>query len=62
MRAFGEERARELLEGARVACIGPITADTARGYGLEVAVEAEEYTIAGLIEAVRGLLSGASAS
>ena len=62
VRAFGEERARELLEGARAACIGPITAETARGYGLEVAVEAEEYTIPGLIEAVRGLLSGASAS
>jgi uroporphyrinogen III methyltransferase/synthase len=58
--AFGEERARELAAGASVACIGPITADTARGYGLKVAVEAGEYTIPGLIEAVRELLSGAT--
>lgn len=60
VRAFGEERAKRLAAGASVACIGPITADTARGYGLEVAVEAEEYTILGLIEAVRALLSGAA--
>jgi uroporphyrinogen III methyltransferase/synthase len=58
--AFGLERARRLAAGASVACIGPITADTARGYGLKVAVEAEEYTIPGLIEAVRELLSGAA--
>lgn len=60
VRAFGEERARRLAAGASVACIGPITADTARGYGLEVAVEAGEYTIPGLIEVVRALLSGAA--
>jgi uroporphyrinogen III methyltransferase/synthase len=58
--AIGEERAKALSVGASIACIGPITADTARGYGLEVAVEAEEYTIPGLVEAVRELLSGAA--
>ena len=35
-----------------LAAIGPITAATIRDYGLDVAVEAEEYTIDGLIEAV----------
>jgi uroporphyrinogen-III synthase len=35
-----------------VACIGPITAQTARDYGLEVGVEAREYTTAGLVEAL----------
>lgn len=35
-----------------IACIGPITAQTARDYGLEVGVEAREFTIAGLIEAL----------
>lgn len=60
VRAFGEERARELAAGTSVACIGPITADTARSHGLEVAAEAEEYTIPGLVEAVRELLSGAA--
>lgn len=35
-----------------IACIGPITAQTARNYGLEVTVEAREFTIAGLLEAL----------
>ncbi len=35
-----------------IACIGPITAQTARDYGLEVGVEAREYTTAGLVEAL----------
>ena len=50
--AFGGEEARRLLAGTRVACIGPITADAARGHGLRVDAEAREYTIPGLIEAV----------
>jgi uroporphyrinogen III methyltransferase / synthase len=52
IRAFGEEAAARLLAGTRVACIGPITADTARKHGIQVDVEAREYTIPGLIEAV----------
>ena len=55
VRAFGEEAGRLLLK-SRVACIGPITADTARGHGLRVDVEAAEYTIPGLVSAVEGLL------
>lgn len=35
-----------------VACIGPVTADTARGHGLRVDIEAEPHTIAGLLEAL----------
>ena len=38
--------------GVRVACIGPITADAARERGLEVDVEAREYTVPGLIQAL----------
>lgn len=34
------------------ACIGPITADAARDYGLEPKVIAEEYTIEGLVDAI----------
>jgi uroporphyrinogen III methyltransferase/synthase len=60
VRVFGEERAAELLSGAAVACIGPITADTARGYGLRVDVEAAEYTIGGLVQAVVELFAGAA--
>ena len=55
--AFGAEEAAQLLAESRVACIGPITADTARSRGLRVDAEAREYTIPGLIEAVTGLLA-----
>ena len=55
--AFGVEGAARLLAAARVVCIGPITADTARGFGLRVDAEAKEYTIPGLVEAVVGLLA-----
>ncbi len=55
--AFGAEEAARLLDDTRVACIGPITADTARRHGLRVDAEADEYTISGLVEAVTGLLA-----
>ena len=35
-----------------IACIGPITASTARSYGLYVAVEAREFTVPGLVTAL----------
>ena len=35
-----------------IACIGPITSQTARELGLTVAVEAAEFTIDGLLEAI----------
>ncbi len=41
-----------VLGAARVACIGPITAETARGLGLRVDVEAREYTTDGLARAL----------
>lgn len=40
------------LGGARVAAIGPITARAARSLGVRVDVEAEEYTVAGLVTAI----------
>jgi len=40
----------EPLRGPLIACIGPITAGTAREMGLRVDMVAEEYTIDGLIE------------
>lgn len=46
------ERAPDLLRGAVIACIGPITAETARSYGLEVDVIADEYTVEGLVAAL----------
>ncbi|ORU01031.1 Uroporphyrinogen-III methyltransferase / Uroporphyrinogen-III synthase [Anaerovibrio sp. JC8] len=42
-----------LLKQAKLAAIGPITADTMKKHGLAVSVEAEEYTIDGLVEALK---------
>jgi uroporphyrinogen III methyltransferase/synthase len=50
--AFGEEEAVRLLSGTKVACIGPITAETAWKRGFRVDAVADEYTIPGLVEAV----------
>jgi uroporphyrinogen-III synthase len=36
----------------KIACIGPITSQTAREFGLDVHIEAKQYTIAGLIAAI----------
>lgn len=46
------EQFDSLMEGVTVACIGPITADTARQLGLGVHIEATHYTIAGLCDAI----------
>ena len=43
---------RQALEGVRMASIGPVTSETARSQGLKVDVEAKQYTIDGLIEAI----------
>jgi uroporphyrinogen III methyltransferase/synthase len=45
-------RAAGLLAGVRVACIGPVTADTARSRGLRVDLTAAEYTVPGLVQAL----------
>jgi uroporphyrinogen III methyltransferase/synthase len=42
----------DAMQDVLVASIGPITSDTARELGLSVGVEAEEYTIPGLAQAV----------
>ncbi|HUS83178.1 MAG TPA: uroporphyrinogen-III C-methyltransferase [Dehalococcoidia bacterium] len=44
---------RTLLEKPLMACIGPITAATARRAGLRVDVEAPEHTVEGLLSALR---------
>jgi uroporphyrinogen III methyltransferase/synthase len=58
VRAVGGSAGR-LLENTRVACIGPVTAGTARRHGMRVDAEAGEYTIPGLVDAVRELLTAA---
>lgn len=46
------ENAADLLSGTVVACIGPVTAETARERGLRADVIAQEYTLVGLLDAL----------
>ncbi len=43
---------REALEGVRIASIGPVTSATLCAHGLTVHVEARQFTLDGLIEAI----------
>ena len=52
VRAFPEDRLPAVLGDAEVACMGPVTADTARKLGLSVAIVAREYTTHGLVQAI----------
>ena len=47
-----ESLSRAHLNGIKFASIGPVTSETLREFGLAVHVEAEEYTVPGLIKAV----------
>ena len=44
---------KTLMQNVTVACIGPITADTARDLGFDIHIIAESYTIPGLCEAIK---------
>jgi len=56
---MGDVGLDELLSNAVVACIGPITAQTALKKGAPVHVVAKEYTIEGLIAGILEYLTGA---
>jgi uroporphyrinogen III methyltransferase/synthase len=49
---LGPERVAKVMARARCASIGPITTKTADDLGLEVAIEAKESTIRGLVTAI----------
>ncbi len=49
---FPRKEILSLLKKVDLACIGPITAQTARDNGLKVTILAEEYTISGLVAAI----------
>jgi uroporphyrinogen III methyltransferase/synthase len=55
VRLFGED-----LRRAKLASISPITTDTLRELGYEPAAEAREYTMEGVVEAIRVALLAAS--
>jgi uroporphyrinogen III methyltransferase/synthase len=50
VKGFKKGELGELLKGVKVACIGPITADTARGFGLRVDMMPRNYTVPALAE------------
>jgi uroporphyrinogen-III synthase len=51
-RGRGRPRHTKQLDAVLLASIGPVTSSTLRGFGLRVDIEAREYTIPGLIEAI----------
>jgi uroporphyrinogen III methyltransferase/synthase len=52
VKIIGREQAEPLNKRVKVACIGPITANTAREMGFVVHIMADEYTIDGLIKTI----------
>jgi uroporphyrinogen III methyltransferase / synthase len=52
VRNFAELAAELPWQKIPVASIGPITSDTLREYGIEPAIEAEEFTMEGLVDAI----------
>ena len=49
---IGEADLAQLLQDTVVACIGPITAETARSHGLTPTIVAHEYTVPALARAI----------
>ena len=48
---------KSLLEGPLIACIGPVTAQTAQDLGLKVEIVAPQHTIEGLVQALKNHLT-----
>lgn len=52
VKAFPADHLPAILGDAEIACMGPVTAETARKHGLPVAIVAREYTTHGLVQAI----------
>ena len=52
VKMIGEGNVSAIDAVVKVACIGPITAQTASDLGFTINVMAREYTIEGLVEAI----------
>ncbi len=52
MSLLKSQDAKKLIKNVITACIGPITSDTARSFGIEPDIEAKEYTIPGLVDSL----------
>jgi uroporphyrinogen III methyltransferase/synthase len=53
--ACGVDVLKTALRNVRIASIGPVTSETLRQAGAEVAVEASPHTVPGLVEAIRAM-------
>lgn len=51
-RLFDSETIRSALRGVAVACIGPVTAETAEKHGVKTDIMPTRYTIAALVDAI----------
>jgi uroporphyrinogen III methyltransferase / synthase len=49
---LGQKEYIKLIEGVTVACIGPVTAKTAKEFGMKIDIMPKEYTIPALIDAM----------
>ncbi len=47
-----KEDVKKFLKGIAIACIGPITAQTAKKLGMEAHIQPKEYTIPALVQAI----------
>ncbi len=54
------EDLKKLLKGVAIACIGPVTANTAKEWGLKVQVQPKQYTIPHLTRAIAEYFSSHS--
>jgi len=52
MSLFSADDIRSLLQKPKIGCIGPITADTVREFGLEVAIQPSTHTVPAFTEAI----------
>jgi uroporphyrinogen-III synthase len=57
---FVEAAGADALDGVGVASIGPVTTATARRLGIRVEVQAEKFTVEGLVEGIIGAAAPAS--
>jgi uroporphyrinogen III methyltransferase/synthase len=59
VKVYGADPAADLLGRTTVAAIGPVTADAAQQFGIEVTVQPATYTIDGLVDAIAAHFAGA---
>lgn len=52
VKIFGQKNLPGLLKKTKVACIGPITALTASGFGMDVEIMPKDYTVSALAERI----------